>query len=168
MQHRPMPSDCHFETSVRENTVVAIWMGEPTAERLSAMVEQLRAVWRQYQNGVYLLNVITKDTGIPDGDTRRTIAAQFESMRDRLKASAIVLEKSGVDGTLSRTILSTLVTISRRPFEMKIFSSREAAAAWLTTRGAAPTQVLTTEMAALERALTARARTSGRNEIPRK
>jgi hypothetical protein len=65
---------------------------------------------------------------MPDSETRRVIVELFESMRSRLKSSAIVLEKSGVDGAMSRAVLSTLVTISRRPFDMKIFSNRDAAA----------------------------------------
>jgi hypothetical protein len=153
-----MPGDHHFETMVEENTLVAYWVGEPTAERLEAMVEQLRGVWRKHQTGVYLLNVITENTGIPDSATRRAIAGQFESMRNRLRASAIVLEKDGIDGTMSRAILSTLVTISRRPFDMKVFSTRDEAASWLARQGGSSARSLAAVIERLEGRLSARMR----------
>jgi len=151
-----MAGDCDFETLLLDNTLVAYWIGQPTPERLEAMVEQLRGAWRQHQEGVYLLNVITEDTGIPDTGTRRVIVEQFMSMRERLKASAIVLEKKGIDGTMSRTILSTLVTISRRPFDMKVFPRRDTAATWLAEQGGASARSLTAAIDQLEVRLASR------------
>jgi hypothetical protein len=153
-----MPGDRHFETAVEDNTLVAFWTGQPTAERLEVMVEQLQRVWRQHQTGVFLLNVITADTGIPDAETRRVILGQFESMRNRLLAVAIVLEKSGIDATMSRAILSTLVTISRRPFAMKVFSERAAAAAWLNKQGGAGASAMIGVIRQLEGRLSTRMR----------
>jgi len=145
-----MPGDRHFETAVEDNTLVAFWTGQPTAERLEVMVEQLQRVWRQHQTGVFLLNVITADTGIPDAETRRVILG--------LLAVAIVLEKSGIDATMSRAILSTLVTISRRPFAMKVFSERAAAAAWLNKQGGAGASAMIGVIRQLEGRLSTRMR----------
>lgn len=146
-----MAGDPHFETRALENTLVAFWIGEPTVARLEAMVEELCELWSKHPSGVFLLNVITEKTGIPDNEARRAIVQQFDSMRNRLKASAIVLEKTGVDGTMSRTILSTLVTISRRPFAMKVFSNRGEAATWLAEQSGANASALTNLIGQLER-----------------
>lgn len=156
-----MPGDNHFETGIEQNTLVAYWVGQPTVERLETMVDQLSSLWRRNQPGVYLFNVITADTGIPDTETRRTIAKQFESMRNRLIASAIVLEKSGVDGTMSRAIISTLLTITRNPFAMKVFGTRDAAAKWLKEQGGAEARAVVELARQLEERLSTRVRVAG-------
>lgn len=137
-----MPGDEHHETRVQENTLVVCWNGEPTEARLNAMVEQRQSLWNAHRRGVYLLTVIYAKTGFPDSNARKAMVAQFESMRDRLRASAIVLEKDGVDATLSRAIISTLLTMSRRPFAMKIFPRRAVATQWLAALGAPSSRTL--------------------------
>jgi hypothetical protein len=86
---------------------------------------------------------------MPGPAARETLREHFEQVRGRLAAMAVVLEKSGIEGALSRTVLTTVVTLSRRPFTLKVFSDRRDASVWLASQGAAPSAV--EAMAAMRR-----------------
>lgn len=126
--------EAHATSNVRD-TLVAIWRGEPTPERLGALADQLRAVAQRSSGRVYLYNVITPETRVPSPAARSALQSHFISMRGQLIAAAIVLEKTGAQGALSRAILKTLLTITRQPFPMRVFSVRKDALAWLASQG---------------------------------
>jgi len=132
-----MPTDEAYATSGVQDALVAVWCGEPTAERLVALADQMRLLAARSGGRVFLFNVITTTTPVPTTEARAVLQEQFESMRGQLIAAAIVLEKSGLHGSLSRTVLSTLATVTKRPFPMRIFSVRRDAAHWLRTSGCA-------------------------------
>ena len=74
------------------------------------------------------------------GDHRCTVghckvraAKQFSAMRGRLLG--MVTEKTGNEGSVSRAVSSTLITIRRQPFPMRIFAVRRDAATWLSNQG---------------------------------
>jgi hypothetical protein len=145
-----MVGDSEFRTGSTQSTVVAVWSGEPTAARLAALVRAMRDVYGSNPEGVFLFNVITGRTGMPDKAARDLLARQFEAMRGKLVAAAIVIEHSGVQYTMSRAIIGTLTAIARSPFSMKIFDSRDTAAAWLTITSKVPSQTLLALAAQLE------------------
>jgi hypothetical protein len=130
-----MALDDAFATSGLQDTLVVVWRGDPTPERVSALAEHLRGIARRNDGRVFLFNVITATTPLPSPESRTRLQAEFASMRGQLKAASIVLEKMGVDGAVSRAVLSTLITISRRPFPMRVFPARRDAASWLGTVG---------------------------------
>jgi hypothetical protein len=105
----------------------------------------------RHPDGLYVLNVITEQTGMPDNAARNYMGEQFATMRGRIKAMAVVLEKRGVMGTLSRAILNTVATISRRPFEMGILSDRPEGANWLASRASLNSSLLLHAMGSLSR-----------------
>ena len=125
-------------TSELADTLIAVWQGEPTVARVNALADQLRDVARMHRGRVFLYNVITEPTPIPSAEARDALRAQFESVRGQLLGASIVLEKIGVQGTLSRTVLNTLLTLSQRPFPMRVFPTRRDAAVWLSTLGCVP------------------------------
>ena len=144
--------DPHFEMSPIDNTLIAVWIGDPSKVRLERLVGKLRELHGQHPKGVYLFNVITGTTGMPDQETRQTIARQFDSMRGRLMAYS-----KGLPGSkLSRTVISTLLTISRRPFALKIFARRDGAATWLSEHCGVDAPALTNLVQQIESRLSAR------------
>lgn len=127
-------------TSDLADTLVVVWQGEPSAARLVALADEMRELAHAHRSRVFLYNVITASTAMPGPEARETLRVQFESMRGQLAAAAIVLEKVGLEGTLSRTVLSTVLTISHRPFPMRVFPARRDAATWLVGQGCRPSQ----------------------------
>lgn len=132
-----MPLDDAHASSAVQDVVVAIWRGDPSAERVNGLGETLRTAARRSADRVYLYNIITNDTPLPNAEARAALQTQFASMRGQLVAAAIVLEKIGAEGALSRAILTTVVTVSRQPFPMRIFSRRRDALIWLKNQGCA-------------------------------
>lgn len=145
-----MPTDISFIATSVENTLVAVWHGECTRTQLEHFGKELERLAARHPRGIYVLNVITEETGMPDNAARAYLEAQFASMRGRVKATAIVLEKRGIMGTLSRAILNTVLTISKRPFEMGIVGDRSEGVLWLAPRASQKSERL---LAALERIL---------------
>jgi hypothetical protein len=127
-----MSGDGWLQTSSLDNTLVAVWSGKPTVARLNTLVQALRQTYVAHPEGVYLYNLITVRTAMPDKAARELLAKQFESMRGKLLAAAIVLEHSGIQYTLSRAVIATLMTITRNPFALKTFDDRAVAAMWLS------------------------------------
>ena len=132
-----MPRDEAYVTSGVQDTVVAVWCGDPTGTRVQGLADHLRQVAASSGAPVFLFNVITWSTPVPASEARGVLQVQFDSMRGQVGAAAIVLEKTGLEGSLSRTVLSTLVTITKRPFPMRIFAVRRDAAQWLRSNGCA-------------------------------
>jgi hypothetical protein len=130
-----MAFDEAHATSGLQDTLVAVWQGDPSAQRMNALGDQLRAMARSNAGRVFLFNVITESTPLPSAEGRAESVKQFASMRGQLMAASIVLEKTGLEGTLARTMLSTFVTISGRPFPMRVFALRRDGAVWLGSQG---------------------------------
>ncbi|HKP55088.1 MAG TPA: hypothetical protein VJV78_00125 [Polyangiales bacterium] len=108
---------------------------------MNALGEQLRVLAGRNDQRVYLLNVITATTAVPSAEARTSLQRHFAAMRGKIIGAAIVMEKTGVEGTLSRAVLTTLLTITRQPFPMKLFAVRRDAAVWLNSRGCTASSV---------------------------
>jgi hypothetical protein len=120
------------------NTLVGLWFGECNLETLGAFSEELSQLAARQPNGVYILNIITDTTGVPDNATRGLLQERFMAMRGRLLACAMVLEKRGIMVTLSRAILTSVMTVAKHPCEQAIFGDRGLAADWLAKRSSSP------------------------------
>lgn len=146
MSITPAPS---YSTTIVDNALVALWYGECTAPVLHAFYAELEQHAARHPRGIYVLNVINDSAGMPDDAARAALESQFSAMRGRLLGLVVVLEKRGIMGTLSRAILSTLLTMTKRPFEMTIVSDREEAADWLAQRATPSSQRLLHALGAL-------------------
>ncbi|HXK18026.1 MAG TPA: hypothetical protein VNG33_09495 [Polyangiaceae bacterium] len=141
-----------FEHATLQNTLVAVWFGDPTLSEMRRFVRELQELWALHPAGIHLLNVVGERTNVPDAAVRELIRQQFESMRGRLLCMAVAMEKSGVTGTLSRAVLTTLLTMARRPFKMSIHPQRHEAANWLAQQPDVPSAARLLELTrALER-----------------
>lgn len=149
LEQESVQTELSFVATSVENTLVALWHGECTRPQLEHFGRELERLAARHPRGIYVLNVITDETGMPDNAARAYLEAQFVSMRGRVKATAIVLEKRGIMGTLSRAILNTVLTISKRPFEMGIVGDRSEGALWLAPRAAQKSERLMQALGAL-------------------
>jgi hypothetical protein len=129
------------------NTLVALWTGDPTLRQLERFWGELDGLARRQPDGIYVLNVITATTGLPDSHARQLLRLQFETMRGRVLALANVLEQSGVLAALSRTVLSKVLVLSRRPFPMTIHGDVGKGAHWLSRHERAPVAAKLVEVA---------------------
>jgi hypothetical protein len=133
-----MKSARAFAHASLQNTLIAVWLGDPTVPELEILGRELESLAKRHAKGIHLLNVITPSTGMPDSPARDLLKRQFESMRGRLLSAAIVIEHRGIVAMLSRTVISTLITLSKKPFELNIQSDRSDAADWLSTSEGVP------------------------------
>jgi hypothetical protein len=133
------------------NTLIALWFGECTLLPLQKFRADLEQLAIRHPGGIYVLNVITEETGMPDNAARKYLGEQFATMRGRIKGLAVVLEKRGIMGTLSRTILNTVATIARRPFEMSIVGDRSEGASWVALRASGNAGLLLQAVTSLAR-----------------
>jgi len=142
-----MVLDEAYAMNAVRDTLVAVWRADPSPERIDALADQMRAIAKRNNSRVFLYNVITHSTPVPSAGARATLQKHFNGMRGTLMGAAMVLEKTGVEGALSRTVLNTLVTITRQPFPMRLFAVRRDAAIWLGNQGGAASGVALTSMA---------------------
>jgi hypothetical protein len=133
-----MKSARAFAHASLQNTLITVWLGDPTVAELEILGRELDLLAKRHVKGIHLLNVITPSTGMPDSPARELLKRQFEAMRGRLLSAAIVIEHRGIVATLSRTVISTLMTLSKKPFELNIQSDRAHAADWLSTSEGVP------------------------------
>ncbi len=108
-----------------QNAVVGVWWGEPRASDLDVLASRLARLHQSNPAGVYLYTVITSTTAMPGSDAREHLRHHFESMRGKLLAMAVALEKTGLEGSFSRAVLSTVLVIARHPFPLRIVSTVE-------------------------------------------
>jgi hypothetical protein len=118
-------------TTVLSDTLVAVWKGDPSAARLTSLGAELRTISQRNEGRVFVYNVITATTPVPTYESLAALQTQFNAMRGQLVALAVVLEKTGVEGTLSRAMLSTVITATRQPFPLRVFADRRDGAGWL-------------------------------------
>jgi hypothetical protein len=133
--------------ATQQNALVAVWLGEPDPHHLSEAVAGMEKLHLQFPGRVLMLNVIGETAGMPNAATREALRGQFEQMRGKLAAAAVVIEHRGVLHSLSRAIVTSLVTISRQPFPLKVFGDRGLAAEWLATHRGAPDAAALTALA---------------------
>jgi hypothetical protein len=143
-----MAQDYAFATKSVGDTLVAVWCGDPSAARVELLVEEMRAIAARNNSRVFMLKVITDPTPVPDAAARAALQKNFAAMRGTLMAAAMVLEKTGIEGTLSRTVLNTLSTVTRQPFPNRVFAVRRDGAVWLGNNGC--TTPVTSLMSAAE------------------
>lgn len=155
--------DAGYALGIEQGTLLAVWAGEPDAGQLGRAVEHMLELHRRYPAGVLMFNLIRSTAGMPSEGVRAHLRDYFERMRGKLSAAAVVVEHRGILQSLSRAVISTLVTITRKPFPLKTFGDRQQAAQWLAEQPGAPSAaVLEKALSELDAALAPRASVSAR------
>jgi hypothetical protein len=113
------------------NALVAVWRGAPTRARFQAIANAVRTrnLW---PTSFVILNYIGPETPLPDKDAREAVRAFFESMGSRLLGIANVLDKQGLQATLSRAVVKGITAVTRHSFPIRVFASLDPAAEWLS------------------------------------
>lgn len=133
-----MPTAEVHATTTLQDTLVIVWRGEPDVARVDGVANELRIITQRNDDRVFLYNVVTAAMPLPQAKARAALQKHFDAMRGKLIAAAMVVEKTGVEGPLHRAVLSTLITITRQPFAMRVFSARDDGARWLNSQGCRP------------------------------
>lgn len=136
---QPLRIGADFALGAVDGTLLAIWAGEPNADHLGLAVELMLELHRRHPGRLFMLNVITGAAGMPSEAVRARLREYFERMRGKISAAVIVNEHRGILQTLSRAVISTLITITRKPFPLKTFGDREQALIWLSEHDGTPT-----------------------------
>lgn len=153
---QPLRIGADFALGAIDGTLLAVWAGEPNADHLGLAVDLMLELYRRHPGRLFMLNVITGSAGMPSEAVRARLREYFERMRGKIGAAAIVNEHRGILQSLSRAVISTLVTITRKPFPLKTFGDRGQALLWLAEHEGAPSFKLLEEgLRDLERALVA-------------
>jgi hypothetical protein len=126
-------ADEAYAVDVVDHVVVTTWRGVCTTARLTELVSVMEAVHARTGRRLLVLNVIAATTPVPGSVERELLKSQFDQMRGRIEAVVCVLEHQGALATLSRAVLTTVVTLAGRPFDLKMFVSTQHAMVWLTT-----------------------------------
>ena len=121
-----------------QSTNIIVFLGRPTLSEMQEVGAQMLQLAARNPAGIYGYNVIAASAKMPDADARADIQQGFERLRGKLLASAAVIETTGIAGTLARTLVSTLLTVSKRPFTLRVFADRASAATWLAGQPGAP------------------------------
>jgi hypothetical protein len=124
--------------AVLRNTRVWVVDGKPNTFELEQLSNETLELAGRSPAGIYTYNLITSEARMPGAAERALIQRHFEQLRGKLIAAAVVLETPGVSGMLARTLLSTLITTAKRPFQLRVFADRVSAAAWLSGHPGTP------------------------------
>ena len=76
-----MAFDYAWATRGVQDTLVVVWRGDPSAERVEILVEEMRAIAARNKSRVFLYNVITDSTPVPTGPARAALQKNFNAMR---------------------------------------------------------------------------------------
>jgi hypothetical protein len=120
------------------NTRVWVVDGKPNTFELEQVANETLELASRSPAGIYTYNLITAEARMPGAAERALMQQHFEQLRGKLIAAAVVVETSGISGMLARTLLSTLITASKRPFQLRVFADRATASAWLSGHAGTP------------------------------
>jgi hypothetical protein len=144
-----------YAQATLQSAFVVVWAGDPTAEVLGEFGAGLETFVERQGTRAAVLNVITARAGMPDKEARELLRVQFEGMRGRIAMVVMAIEHRGIMGTMSRAVLSTLLTLAHRPFPMAVVADRgEGAEALAQVPGTPPPEKLRAMVSTLERQLT--------------
>lgn len=99
------------------------------------------------------MTVIEKNATLGDRGRRR-LAQRMREKNNGVVAWAIVVEKSGLWGTATRTIIATVRLMSKSTYAFKVFPTVEEGVVWLQTHSPVSLHTMTTEMGTLRATLT--------------
>jgi hypothetical protein len=84
-----------------------------------------------HPDGAGYLCIVEPSAEPPDDEIRRASAKMVTSQGTRLKRIACVIEGSGFQAAITRSVLSGMMRFIRTPSPIKFFASSSVAAAWM-------------------------------------
>lgn len=131
-----------FAIGRREQLVVALWRGEPTSDRLERSYAAVVRAIERAGRAVAFVKIIEAGAPAPDPSQLPWLARELDDLRERVVATAIVLEERGAQIEALVDAASTVHSMTRpqrRP--LKILSDTDEAIVWLLRRlDVAPTR----------------------------
>lgn len=143
--------------------VLVVVRRSPTAEDAEALVELLsQLAERGVQHAAIVHCAVVAGAGDPPGEAaRERYRALMQDPNSICRGSAIVIEQEGFVGSIIRSVLTSLMFLTRAVYPTRAHGSKAAAAEWLLAllrqRGSEPATV--DELVAAMEASMVRART---------
>jgi len=114
------------------NVTLMFYRDAPTVHDLKQRLPLLARVKREHPEGGALISVFEGGIfrGLPDRDARAETARQYKAHSHWLAAGALVLRGDTLEVSLVRTLLRSMILVSRGPVPMRFFSEVGGAASW--------------------------------------
>jgi hypothetical protein len=132
------PVRVHARTAVYtygtwRNLFVNVYRASPSVSDLTLREPMLEAIARRYPSGFGVVTVVVREASgaLPDDAARKLSERQVARWDDRLLCGALVLEGTGIEFTLLRSLLRGIAMASRRRFPYHFFGDVGAAATWM-------------------------------------
>ena len=106
---------------------------EASPRNIDSMVANLEDFVRASKRPVGYLLQLSAKARPPSAADRNRVTQMFNDCAYRLAGVAVVVEAEGFSGALLRSALTTVFTISRKGFVVRIFASVKDAAGWLAS-----------------------------------
>jgi hypothetical protein len=116
-----------------ENVYVFTTNGPPTAVGFAAIKRHLHEATRMHPDGFAYLQVaaVGAERGAPEEDVRRGFIGILRAPPEGLRASAVLILRSGFAGAAVRMVASGILLAARTALPVKVFSTLDDASAWL-------------------------------------
>jgi hypothetical protein len=114
------------------NVLVTLWRGSTTLESMKQLGVHHREADRRFVNGFCALAVVEAVSSLRmDPEVRAEAARLSQNPGQNLKASAQVIQGTGLGAATTRMIASGLMLLRKKTMPSKLFDELPAAARWL-------------------------------------
>ena len=115
------------------NIVIHVYRAAPTVDDLRMREPWFRTMVRRHPEGIGAVTVIDKDASgsLPDRHVRMISEKQLSDIAEHIKCGAVVLEGSGIQFTLLRSLLRGIAVIVRQQFPYRFFDDVSGATRWV-------------------------------------
>jgi hypothetical protein len=128
---RVLHCDERFAMSQVGDVCIGIWRKKPTLASFNAQRDLLTQAVVSGADGAGYICIIESSAEPPDDEIRRASARMVTSQGTKLKRVACVIEGSGFQAAITRSVLSGILRFIRTPSPIKLFASAPVAAAWM-------------------------------------
>lgn len=122
-------ADEHVTLASWRDLVVIIWKGETRVEAIERSEEQLALLAPRFPGGLWMLTIVEEQAPAPAADARQALSGLLARAAPFVRCSSVVFEGSSFRASLVRSVVSTLVLLSRIRFPHRVFGTLEQAVA---------------------------------------
>jgi hypothetical protein len=113
--------------------MILVYKASPTPADLRPRERWLRELVRRFPEGIGVVTLVVKESSgaLPNAEVRRESERQIALVDEHVRCGALILEGSGVDFTLLRSLLRGIAMVSGRRFPYQFFDTVAGSAPWL-------------------------------------
>ena len=123
-------SDSTLVVARSDDLLMAVWWDAPTVAQMDVIGNALALLARRGRGPTAFVQYVIAGTPRFSSDVRQK--AQDLTRAGNAKATAHVIEIQGMAGSAARAFLSALMLVTQRDKRVRVFSTPQEAAVWLT------------------------------------